>query len=389
MDWIKKLTGKNQNDYEQAAAHIIDEVDVKSFEELISKDDFLFDFIKQNVSKRLKNACNKDNFKNLLQFLKFYSPSYDEFIAETLAKYSDESIDETMLNLLKNGSDEEKTYSAKYFSFKTVQASVEYLKKYAYSEFEPLTINCATALSSMQERTGVEDAISKLSSNDDFEVLSAVKFISAYGEKNALKNIFEVMKKSSVSEYIACEIGYMESFLELLETDFHNDTLLAINNILQGLGEIIPLSDVFTFQMYEIFEKLIFSEPSSRNAIILLTAKNKFNLLTENDEYLFDEDKNTKDEVNAIKKLLNSNINDNLDDFIQKELNTESDFVLSAIELIKNTELLKPLLETKNQTVILKTLETLKLSENLTTQDKEIALKNVSSEEIKSIIQAL
>lgn len=389
MDWIKKLTGKNQNDYEQAAAHIIGEVDVKSFEELISKDDFLFDFIKQNVAKRLKNACNKDNFKNLLQFLKFYSPSYDEFIAETLAKYSDESIDETMLDLLKNGSNEEKTYSARYFSFKTVQASVEYLKKYAYSEFEPLAINCATALSSMQERTGVEDAISKLNSNDDFEVLSAVKFISAYGEKNALKNIFEVMKKSSVSEYIACEIGYMESFLELLETDFHNETLLAINNILQGLGEIIPLSDVFTFQMYEIFEKLIFSEPTSKNAIILLTAKNKFNLLTENDEYLFDEDKNTKDEVNAIKKLLNSNINDNLDDFIQKELNTESDFVLSAIELIKNTELLKQLLETNNQTVILKTLETLKLSANLTTQDKEIALKNVSSEEIKSIIQAL
>lgn len=389
MDWIKKLTGKNQNDYEQAAAHIIDEVDVKSFEELISKDDFLFDFIKQNVAKRLKNACNKDNFKNLLQFLKFYSPSYDEFIAETLAKYSDESIDETMLDLLKNGSDEEKTYSAKYFSFKTVQASVEHLKKYAYSEFEPLAINCATALSSMQERTGIEDAISKLNSNDDFEVLSAVKFISAYGEKDVLKNIFEVMKKSSVSEYIACEIGYMESFLELLETDFHNDTLLAINNILQGLGEIIPLSDVFTFQMYEIFEKLIFSEPTSKNAIILLTAKNKFNLLTENDEYLFDEDKNTKDEVNAIKKLLNSNINDNLDDFIQKELNTESDFVLSAIELIKNTELLKQLLETNNQTVILKTLETLKLSANLTTQDKEIALKKVSSEEIKSIIQAL
>ncbi len=389
MDWIKKLTGKNQNDYEQAAAHIIDEVDVKSFEELISKDDFLFDFIKQNVAKRLKNACNKDNFKNLLQFLKFYSPSYDEFIAEILAKYSDESIDETMLDLLKNGSDEEKTYSAKYFSFKTVQASIEDLKKHAYSEFEPLAINCATALSSMQERTGIEDAISKLNSNDDFEVLSAVKFISAYGEKNALKNIFEIMKKSSVSEYIACEIGYMESFLELLETDFHNDTLLAINNILQGLGEIIPLSDVFTFQMYEIFEKLIFSEPTSKNAIILLTAKNKFNLLTENDEYLFDEDKNTKDEVNAIKKLLNSNINDNLDDFIQKELNTESDFVLSAIELIKNTELLKQLLETNNQTVILKTLETLKLSANLTTQDKEIALKNVSSEEIKSIIQAL
>ena len=40
MDLIKKLTGKNQADYEQAAAHIINNADSKSFEELVSKEDF-------------------------------------------------------------------------------------------------------------------------------------------------------------------------------------------------------------------------------------------------------------------------------------------------------------------------------------------------------------
>lgn len=388
MDLIKKLTGKNQNDYEQAAAHIVDNADVKSFEELVSKDDFLFNFIKQNVAKRLAHACNQDNFKNLLAFLKFYSPSYDEFIAQTLFRFADDEIKSTMLSLLQNGSDEEKAYCAKYFSIAKDTNAIEDLKKLAYSEFEPLALNCATALSAINERSSIDEAVDKLNSDDDFEILSAVKFISAYGEKNALNEVFEIMKKSSVAEYIACEIGYMESFLNLLDTHTDN-TLLAINNILSGLGEIVAISDIFTFQLYEVFEKLIFSEPSPRNAIVLLNAKNKFNQLTENDEYLFDEDKQTKDEVNEIKKLLNSNITSDLDNFIIEELYEESDFVYSAIELISNPELLKPLLESKNQTVLLKTLETLKSFNVLSKEDKDLALKNVTNDDIKSIINAL
>ena len=68
---IKKLTGKNQAEYTDAAKHIISNADVNAFEELVNQDDFLFDFVKNNVAKRLKQACNKDNFKNLLKFLAF------------------------------------------------------------------------------------------------------------------------------------------------------------------------------------------------------------------------------------------------------------------------------------------------------------------------------
>ena len=389
MDLIKQLTGKNKDEYERAAAHIVDNADINAFEDLVSKDDFLFDFVKQNVSKRLQNACNEHNYKNLLKFLKFYSSSYDNFIAEIFAKFGDEQLKNTMYELLKNGSESEKAYAAKYFSLVKDERVIDLLKEYSYSENEALSYNCATALAALNERTCIENAYQKLNSKDDFEALSAVKFLSAYGEIDALDKIFDVMKKSSVSEYIASEIGYMDSFLSLINTKYHENALLAINNILQGLGEIVPISNIFIFQLYEIFEKLIFSEPCSKNAIILLTAKNKFNQLTENDEYLFDEDKNTKDEVNAIKDLLNSNIDDNLDDFIKSEINENSDFVFTALELITNPEMARPLLNSKNQTLILKSIEVIKSLNDLSQNDKDIALANVSDENIKLIIQAL
>ena len=74
---LKKLTGKNPRDYEYAARHIMDNADEKVFAELVEKDSFLFDFIKQNVSQRLSNATNDNNWKSILAFLKYYSPSYE------------------------------------------------------------------------------------------------------------------------------------------------------------------------------------------------------------------------------------------------------------------------------------------------------------------------
>lgn len=390
MDSVKQLTGKNKREYEQAACRIINDADVNSFENLVSKEDFLFDFVKQNAAKRLQAACNKDNYKNLISFLNFYSPSYDTFIAQVLSKFGDAEIKEKMFDLLKNGSDNQKAYAAKYFSFVEDERTVDFLKKSAYSDFEPLAFNCAEALSALKERTCIDEAYEKLNSQDDFEVLAAVKFLSAYGEKNALRKIFDIMKKSSVSEFIASEIGYMEPFSNLLDSpDFCEDTLLALNNILQGFGEIISLSNVFSFQLYEVFEKLIFSPPNAKNAIILLMAKNKFNQLTENDEYLFDEDKNTKDEVMAVKELLNCNIDDNLDEFIKSEIDENSAFVYPAVEVVKDLNLIKPLLKANNQTLVLKTAETLKAADKLIPEDKETALEHVSDENIKSIIKAL
>ena len=43
---LKKLTGKNKNDYEQVAKMMIDTADVELFKELVENDDFLFDFVR-------------------------------------------------------------------------------------------------------------------------------------------------------------------------------------------------------------------------------------------------------------------------------------------------------------------------------------------------------
>ena len=87
MDLIKKLTGKNPDEYECVAKSLVDNSDVNLFAKLVKQDDFLFDFVKNNVANRIKKAVNQDNYLNLLNFLDNYSPSYDSVIAECLYNF--------------------------------------------------------------------------------------------------------------------------------------------------------------------------------------------------------------------------------------------------------------------------------------------------------------
>lgn len=398
---VKKLTGKNPKDFEFAASYIIENSDVEAFSELVDKGDFLFDFIKQNVSKRLSKACNQKNYKNLLSFLKIYSPDYEDFIVSALAKYADEDLTDTILELLENGSDEEKAYSAKYFSIINDTLAIDLLRKYSYSEFDPLAQNCATALSAMKDEESYNLALEKLKSGDEFEKFAAIRFLVAYNDLKAIDAIFGAMKTSSMPENIASEISYLQGFLEFLDTDFKYDTILAVNHILNGLGEIVSLSQIFDFQLFEVFEKLIELQKNvndSKVAVTLVNAKQKFDQITENNEYIFDEDKNTKNEVYAIKNMLNSQLP--LFWTVQKglslnELDEWSDFVFSELDLIQELEMtdaldkLKNLLNSSNQTIILKTVEVIKSLNKLDEIDKNIVLAKVSDENIKNIIESL
>ena len=57
MDKIKLLTGKNPKEYESVATEIINNADVALFKELVARDDYLFDFVKANVAKRLETGA--------------------------------------------------------------------------------------------------------------------------------------------------------------------------------------------------------------------------------------------------------------------------------------------------------------------------------------------
>ncbi len=384
-DDLKKLTGKNPKDFEPVAYSLVNNSDVKLFGELVEKDDFLFDFVKTNVAQRLAHVCNQSNYLNLLNFLKFYSPSYEDFIVATLAKYADEDLTDKMLDIFENGTDDEKTYCAKFFSYIQDSLALEMLRANAYSDCASLASNCASALALLNDEVSYNEALEKLDSDDEFAILDGVKFLVSYGRQDAITKIIEVMKKSSFAENISGEIPYLCPLSELNESD----CLFVLNSIINGLGEILGLCQVFDFQLYEMLENLINNTKSSESAIVLLNAKDKFDTLTENDEYLFDESKDTKQEVLDIKKLLDSMDLSQLYLLADNELKSDSLFVFTALELTDDTQKVRELLTSSNPAVLVKALEVLKSFDELTASDKDSALKSVEDVNIRNIISAM
>ena len=116
MDLIKKLTGKNPAEYEAVAKSLVDNSDVALFAKLVKQDDFLFDFVKNNVAKRIQLACTKDNYLNLLNFFEYYSSSYDNVFAEVLYKFGGIEILPVIKEIYVNGDDNKKAYATKFFS---------------------------------------------------------------------------------------------------------------------------------------------------------------------------------------------------------------------------------------------------------------------------------
>lgn len=387
-DLIKQLTGKNKQEYEAAACHLVNTADVEMFKALVDKDDFLFDFVKQNVSDRLANALNESNYKNLLSFLKYYSPSYEDVIISTLVKFADEDLTDRMLEIFENGTNDEKTYCAKFFMYIQDPLALELLRKNAKTDDEFLNSNCAAALGAMKDEVSYNNAMANLKSDDEFEQLKAVKFLTSYGNPEALYPIIEAMKTSTMSENIAAEIPYLTDIFTILEGNLANG-LLVLNNIINGLGEIIPLSSVFDYELYEIFERLMVHADDSKTAIVLLNANDRFDTLTENDEYLYDEDKDTKKEVFDIKKLLSHINKKELLYFVNEELRADSPFVYTALDFAEDMYAVRELLKCSNQTIILKTAEILKAHNELDDTSRQVALLKITDENIKSIIRAL
>ena len=97
----------------------------------------------------------------------------------------------------------------------------------------------------------------------------------------------------------------------------------------------------------------------------------------------------TKNEIFDIKKLLSSIDSNMLENLAEAELDENSDFVLSAIDLVKNEEKLVKLTSSSNPTIVLKSLSALKLLGQLNSVDKNEILKNITDENIKAIIIAL
>ena len=391
MDLFKSLTGKNPAEFEQAAKILVDTPDIELFKKLVKQDEFLFDFIKNNVAKRIKNACNNNNYKNLLKFFDYYSPSYDNTFAEVLYEYGKEDLLPEMQKLFMEKNDSNKAYALKYLSLipnGKIDDIMSEIREAAKSENENVSNNAIEVLSHNNDTTSKDNAVKQLDSEDEFEQYNAVKFLVTYGAKDTLPKIFSVMKKSSFSENIAAEIPFLVNLETLLEGNME-DALLVLCNIVNAIPEIISPAAAIDYNLLEIFENLYYDNLTSSSALLLRMAKEKFESLEENEEYLFDCDKNTKDEISNINKFFKGVSVNKLNSLLYDELYDESDFVFFAVDYINDIEELETLLDSSNQTLLLKVLTTLKEKQALKEEHKKQALSHIINEDIKQIIEVL
>ena len=391
MDLFKAITGKNPVEFERSARILVDTPDVELFKKLVNQDDFLFDFVKNNVAKRIRLACNKHNYQNLFQFFDYYSPSYDEMIASVLYEYGGENLLPKIKEYFENGNNASKSYALKFISMLPTGKAEDMLpaiREAAKSDDECLANNAIEVLSKNKDFISKEEAINQLQSEDEFEQYNAVKFLVTYGARDTLPKIFSVMKKSSFSENIAAEIPFLVDLETLLE-DSYEGAILVLCNIINAIPEIIPPSAAIDYNLLEIFENLYNSSLTSSSALLLRMAKEKFEAFEENEEYLFDSDKNTKDEIAEINRFFKGvNVN-KLNSLLYDELYEDSDFVFFAVDYINDIEELETLLDSSNQTLLLKVLSTLKEKQALTAEHKEQALGHITSEDIKQIVEVL
>ena len=115
------------------------------------------------------------------------------------------------------------------------------------------------------------------------------------------------MLNSAFSENIAGEIPYIVPIFELMNEDENRHIALVVLLVIMGaIPEVISLSLLIDFQIYQLLEELINKSDEPLGAMVLLKSLKTFEMLNDADEYIFDEDKNTKNEIKKIFNLLTS-----------------------------------------------------------------------------------
>lgn len=318
MNLKNKLTSdllkKDKNISQNAANIIIDGIDLDAWVCFVENSDYILDFIKRNATQKLFFACNEKNIFNLFEFLNYHSPDLDDFVASAFAEYCNEEIIERMFALLEDGTNQQKAYAAKFFSIVPNSGVAELLFESSKSDYKPLANNCALALGEMNDKVSFDYYVELLSSDDEWKVLNAAEFLSLYGNKDLILPMLRAMSKSTMSEYISSEIASFEKLYNLFiseDKEIQELSMECFDNILTGLVHVWPLSVLFDFEIKTCLETLLNMVQQKGNmqkrcSPLLLKAKNRLELFKQNDEYKFDEDKNTLAELDDICRLLNS-----------------------------------------------------------------------------------
>ena len=164
------------------------------------------------------------------------------------------------------------------------------------------------------------------------------------------------------------------------------------------MGEILPLCEVFNYKIKQIINYLSSKPDINQNeAVVILNTMLKFDLITQNDEYTFDENKNTKNELNEIQKIFES-YNDefkiHLKKILIKDIDLNSVFLTDTLNLISELQILDAknsltkLLETSNDRITCELINTLKNINGLNHLNQDEILNKINDNNIKAIVKS-
>lgn len=334
-NFIKNITSKDIKLSQNTIKTLIKTANIEEFGELVQKADFIFPFLKERISRDFVKLVEEEDLKVVFEFSKIYCPDFEDMIVESWAKFANEDLTDVILDLLENGTLEQKAYCAKYFSSVCDTLALDLLKKYSKSDFEPLKNNAIIALSAFGDVEILNEMKEiVLKSADDFEKFAAFNFISIYGGDEQIKYVFE---NAFSSPFLINIISNVLDNIEInhLKEILDEKTLIKIFQIIiEKYPEELSIDTSYYWNFID-YIKLIYKIDNQYSNNVLILTREKFREFSENDIYTFDFDKNIKTEIKNISKYL-----DSLDLECENFENYEDDFELSAIlDVIKELKL--------------------------------------------------
>ncbi len=389
MDFIKNITSKDINLSKKTILDLINSKDLSKFKLLTEKEDFIFPFLKERISRDFVNLINKENIETVFEFTKVYSFDFEEMIVKSLLKFADEDLTDKILEIFENGTQEEKTYCAKYFCYIKDSLALDFLYKNAKSTFSPLKTNCILALKSFNDTKLSELAKENIkNSTDEFEKLNDFETLAIFNE---IDFVLENGLNSPLNSNIVPILLNFNDFNSLKNKTSKENLKRVFHILIENYPENITLDTVLYYQVLD-FIKLISSENDNYSKLLLLFAKAKFDEFSSNDIYSFDFDKTTKNEIKNISEFLD-NLEFTIDDVVF-EYNDEKPYQFSLLlDIIKEYNIEKfdcelvCIFEKVNCELKAKIAEILKSHNKINELDKTL-IENIENENVKALIMS-
>ncbi len=387
MDFIKNITSKDINLSKKTILDLINSADLAKFRLLVEKEDFIFPFLKERISKDFVNLINKENLNTLFEFTKVYSFDFEEMIIKSFLKFANEDLTDEILEIFQTGTNEQKAYCAKYFCYIKDPLALDFLYENSSSDFNPLKTNCILALKSFNDTKLADLAKESIkNSTDEFEKLNDFETLSIFNEVDF---IIENGLNSPLNSHIVSILLNYNDF-DSLKNKTSKENLKKIFQILiENYPENISLDTVLYYQILD-FIKLISLENDNYSKNLLLFAKGKFSEFNSNDIYTFDFDKSTKNEIKNISKFLENSdftFNDVVFEYNNKNPHQFSLllYIIKEYNIEKFDENLIEIFGKVNCEFKAQIAEILKSHNKINELDKNL-IENIENENVKALI---